>query len=210
MACANQTLKHLLDSWQQIGVLLHAGIKTVKVYAEKQTHIPLSIQYHSITPPTLAGVNCTWIQHLLEVCTDFFYQWQRNLPESLNGASLVTLITCLVKWVQPRSQGSKEENVALSQGSKWPDSASSGSQDPKVLKSNFSNSFSCLCSVVSFYVWMPWASSSTSTVPGHNCSSGTQMAATTLATGVYFRVWGYAVLFFTMTATFLLPLCFSV
>ena len=32
-----------------------------------------------------------------------------HLNHSWNGASSVTLITCLVKWVQPSSQGSKEK-----------------------------------------------------------------------------------------------------
>ena len=130
---------------------------------------------------------------------------------SLNGVSSVTLITCSITWGQPSSQGSKEKMLWYSVRSEWAESASSGGQDPKPLKSNFSNRFSCLCSVVIFGIWMPWVSSNASIMPGHICSSGTWLAATTLATGIlFFRVWGYAILFLTMTVTHLLPLCILV
>ena len=131
------------------------------------------------------------------------------LNYSLNRTSLVTLITCLVEWVQLSSQGSREKMSWYSARSKWAESASSGSQEPKPLNSNFLNSFSCLCSVVNFRVWLPWASSNAYIMPGHTCGSGTQLAATTLATGIFFfRVWGYTILFLTMMATLLLPLQF--
>ena len=130
-----------------------------------------------------------------------------SLNCSLNGTSSVTLIRCLVKWLQPSSQDSKEKMSWYSARSEWAKFASSSDQDPKLLKSNFSNSFSCLCSVVSLCVWMPWASSNVSIMPDHTCSSGTWLAATTLTTGIFFfRVWGYAILFLTTMATFLLPL----
>ena len=133
------------------------------------------------------------------------------LNHSLNRASSVTLVTCSVKWVQLSSQGSTEKMSWYSARNDWVESASSGGQDPKPLKSNFSNSFSCLWSAVSFSVWMPWASSNMSIIPGHIYGSGTQLAATTLATRIFFlRVWGYAILFLTMKVTFLLPLCISV
>ena len=77
------------------------------------------------------------------------------LNHSLNGASSVTLITCFVGWVQPSSQSSKEK-MWYSARSDWVESSSSGGQDPKLLKSVFSNSFSCICSAVSFCVWMLW------------------------------------------------------
>ena len=67
----------------------------------------------------------------------------------------MTLITCLVKWVQLSSQGSKEKILWYSIRTEQVDSANSGDQDPKPLKS----SLSCFCSAVSFSVWMPWASS---------------------------------------------------
>ena len=129
---------------------------------------------------------------------------------SLNRASLVTLITCLLEWLQLSSQGSKEK-MWYSARSEWAESACSGNQDPKLLKSNFLNSFSCLCPAVSFSVWMSWALSNASIMPGHTCSSGTQLGATTLTTGIFFcMVWHYAVLLLTTMATFLLPLCISV
>ena len=34
MACAYQTFKCLLNSWQWVGVLPYVGVKVVKVYAE--------------------------------------------------------------------------------------------------------------------------------------------------------------------------------
>ena len=133
------------------------------------------------------------------------------LNHSLNGVSSVTLITWSVKWVQLSSQGSKEKMLCYSARSGWAGSDSSGDQDPKPLKFNFSNSFSCLFSMVSFCVWMPWASSNASVMPDHICGSGTQLAATTLATQTFFfRVWGYTILFLTTMATFLLPLCILV
>ena len=133
------------------------------------------------------------------------------LNQSLNGASSVTLITCSVKWIQPSSHGSKEKMLWYSVRSEWAELASSGSQDPKLLYSNFSNSFSCLCPVFSFCVWVPWASTNVSIMPDHICGSGTQLAATTFTTGIFFfRVWGCAILFLTMTAALLLPLCILV
>ena len=83
---------------------------------------------------------------------------------SLNEALLVTLITCLVEWVQPSLQASKEKMSWYSARRYWADSASFGSQDPKLLNSNFSNTCSCLCSEVSYCVWMPWASSNVSII----------------------------------------------
>ena len=48
---------------------------------------------------------------------------------------------------------------------------------------SFSNSFCCLCSVVSFWVWMPWASSNASIMPGHTSASGTQLQLPLLPLG---------------------------
>ena len=126
---------------------------------------------------------------------------------SWNGASSVTLITCSVIWVQLSSQGSKEKMSWYSAKSEWVDSTRSRDHDSKLLNSNFSNSFCYLCSVVSFCVWMPWASSNSSIMPGYTCSSGNQLEATTLTTGIFFfRVWGYDVLFLITMAISLLPL----
>ena len=72
------------------------------------------------------------------------------LNHSLNRTSSVTIITCSIERMQLSSQGSKDKMSWYSARSKQMESASSGSQDPKLLKSNFSNSFSCLCSAVCF------------------------------------------------------------
>ena len=133
-----------------------------------------------------------------------------HLNCSLNGASAMTLITCSIEWVQLSLQGTKEKMSWYSARSERVESSSSGGQGPKPLKYDFLNSFSCLCSAIGFWVWMPWASSNVSIMPGYICGLGTQLAATTLATGIFFRVWGYAVLVLTMTVVFLLPLHISV
>ena len=133
------------------------------------------------------------------------------LNHSLNGTSSVTLITCFVEWVQLSLQGSREKMSWYSSRRDWAESASSGGQDPNSLKFNFSNSFSCLCSAVSYCGWMPRALSKASIIPGIICGSGTWLAATTLATRTFFfNIWGYAILFLTTAVVLLLPLCISV
>ena len=56
---------------------------------------------------------------------------------SLNGALSVTLITCSVKWVQLSLPDSMEKMLWYSAKSKQVDSASSGSQDSRLLKQFF-------------------------------------------------------------------------
>ena len=63
--------------------------------------------------------------------------WGIHLNHSLNGASSVTLIKCLVKCVQPSSQDSKEKMSWYSARSEQAELASSGSQDPRLLKSSW-------------------------------------------------------------------------
>ena len=114
-----------------------------------------------------------------------------HLNHSLNGVSSVTLITCSVEWVQSSSRDSKEKMSWYSTRREWAGSASSGSQDPRPLKSNFLNTFYCLCSMVIFGAWMPWTSSNASTMTGHISTSGMLLAAITLAMEIFFfRVWG--------------------
>ena len=55
--------------------------------------------------------------------------WVICINHSLKGASLVTLITCSVEWVQPNLQGSKEKMSLYSVRSEQARSASSGNQD---------------------------------------------------------------------------------
>ena len=71
------------------------------------------------------------------------------LNHSLNGVSLVNLITCLVEWVQPRSLGFNEKTLWYSAKTGWTEAASLGGQDAKPFRSNSSNNFSCLCFTVS-------------------------------------------------------------
>ena len=124
---------------------------------------------------------------------------------SLNGVSSVTLITCLVQWVQPSSLGSSEMSWYLAKRD-LAEAASSGGQDSNLLRSISLNSFSCHCFTVSLGIWWPWSSSDASVKPIGTGSSGIQVTMTALATGVFFlKVWGYAMLFHTTTAMFLLP-----
>ena len=136
MASTDQAFKCLLDPWQWIGVLLHVGFKMAEVYAKAQTPIFLPNQYHSITPCTLAGAYHAWIQHLLQVCMPLLPPTAGgiHLNHSLNEASSVTLITCLVERVQPSLQGSKEKMLWYSAKRDHAESASSGGQDPNPLK----------------------------------------------------------------------------
>ena len=77
------------------------------------------------------------------------------LNHSLNGALLVTFITSSVEWLQLSLQSSKEKMILYSARSEWEESTSSGDQDAKPLKPNFSSSFSCLCAAVSFMSGCP-------------------------------------------------------
>ena len=104
------------------------------------------------------------------------------LNHSLSGASSVTLITCFVEWVQPSSLGSKEKMFWYSAKRDWVESNSLGGQDSNLPKSNFSNSFSCLCFMVNLGVWMLWASLNAFIILSCICGSGTCVAATALAT----------------------------
>ena len=149
----------------------------------KTTALHHALWLGQITPKSNISCKCTW--------TSSTNGGGIHLNHSLNRASSVTLITCSIKWVQPSSQDSKEEMSWYSARGEWVESASFSSQDSRLLKSNFSNSFSCLCLLVMFSVWMPWTLSNTSIMPGCICASGTWLAANTLATGIFFfRVWG--------------------
>ena len=70
------------------------------------------------------------------------------LNHSLNGVSLVTLITCSVEHVQPSLLGSSEKTSWYSGKRDWAEASSMGGQDSKPLRSNSSNNFSCLCFTV--------------------------------------------------------------
>ena len=133
------------------------------------------------------------------------------LNHSLNGMSPVTLITCLLERVLPSLLGSREKMPCYSAKRDWVELASLGGQDSNPLRSNFLNSFSCLCSVVSFCGLIPWTPSNASFIPGPICGSGIQLAATALATRTFFfKVWGNTILFLITTVTLLLPLHISV
>ena len=128
------------------------------------------------------------------------------LNHSLNGTSSATLITCLVEWVQLSLLGSKEKMS-------WYSTQETGQNPPALvakipIHSNLASwTVSPVCFIVSFSIWMPWASSNASIILGYICGSDTQLATTALVTGIFFfTVWGYAILFLTTMVTFLLPL----
>ena len=58
------------------------------------------------------------------------------LNHSLEGVSSVTVITCVVKWVQLSSQGSSEKMPWYSAKSDWAEAAISCGQDSNPLRSN--------------------------------------------------------------------------
>ena len=122
---------------------------------------------------------------------------------SLNGLSSVTLITCLVEWLQPSSLGFNKKISWHSAKRDWVVAANSGGQDSNLLRSSSSNNFSCLCFTVNLGIYWPWSSSDASVKLISTDSSGIWVTTTALVMGVFFlRVWGYAMLFLTTTATF--------
>ena len=208
---------HLPDSpcflgpWQWVGVFLCVGIKMAEIYTKTYTSILLLNQHYCITPCTLAGVKCAWINISCR-CVQISSTNSRviHLNGSLNGVLSVTLITCSVEWVQPSLLGSKEK-MWYSARKDWVESASLGGQDSNPLKSSSLKNFSCLCFTVILGIWRPWVLSNASITPVCIGGSGTHMAVTALTMGVFFlKIWGYPILFLTTTGTFLLPLCNSV
>ena len=134
-----------------------------------------------------------------------------HLNHCLNGVSWVTLITCLVEWVQPSSLGSSQKTLWYLAKRDQAEATSFGGQDSNPLRSNSSNNLSCLCFTVNSGIWWPQFSSNASFKLVSTGGCGTWVTATALATGVFFlRVWGYAVLYLTTTITFFLPLHNSV
>ena len=107
------------------------------------------------------------------------------LNHSLNGMSSVTLIT--FGWLgTAKLTGFQRKKMSWYSAKRdQAELTSSGGQDSNPLTSNFSNNFSCLCSMVSLCGWMPWASSNASIITGLICGSSTSLAATTLATGTF-------------------------
>ena len=128
------------------------------------------------------------------------------LNHSLNGVSLVTLITCSDEWVQLSSLGSNEKMSWYSAKRDWAESARLGGHDSNPLRSNSSNNISCLCFTVSLGTWRPYAPSKASITSVCIGGSGTHVTAAALATRVFFlRVWGHTLLFLTTMVMFLLP-----
>ena len=110
---------------------------------------------------------------------------------SLKGVSSITLIVCLVEWMQPNSVGSNEKTLWYSAKSQQAASASSGGHKSNPLRSSSSNSFPFLCLTVNWNVWGFWGPSSPSHKLVSISGSGTAIVATALATRVFFwRVWG--------------------
>ena len=117
---------------------------------------------------------------------------------------------CSVEWVQPNSAGSNENTSWYLARSQWAVSTNSGVQESRLLKSNSSNNFPCLCLTVSLGVWKSVDLPIPSCNPLDLGGPGTVDTAATLATGVFWRVCRYAVLFLTTTTAFLLPFLNSV
>ena len=200
--------------------ILSSGYESFFVWVLRQQK---SIQKHR--PPSFFQTSTTTLHHALwlgqitpesNISHRYVQTSSTNgrgihLNHSLNGVLSMTLITCLAEWVQPSSLGSKEKTLWYSAKRDVVESTSSGGQDSNPLKSNSLNNFSCLYFTVSFGVWRPCTLSDASITPVPIGGSGTNVAATALTTEVFFlRVWGYATLFLTTTAAFLLPLHNSV
>ena len=71
-----------------------------------------------------------------------------HLNLSLKEVSSITLIMCLVEWVQPSSLGSNEKTSWYLARSNQVESASSRGHNSKPLRSSSSNSLPCLCLAV--------------------------------------------------------------
>ena len=126
-----------------------------------------------------------------------------HLDCSLNGVSSVTLITCVVEWVQPSSLGSSEKMS----GETWQPLPTLVAMISSPLRSKSLNNFSWHCFMVNLGIWQPCLSSDASVELICTGSSGIQVSMTALAAWVFFlRVWGYAVLFLTTTTVMFLLL----
>ena len=118
---------------------------------------------------------------------------------------------CSIEWVQPNSAGSNENTSWYSARSQQAASTNSGVQKSRLLKSNLSNNFPCLCLTVSLGVWKSADLPISSCNPSDLGSPGTGNAAAALAKGCFSgRVCRYAVLFHTTKTAFLLPFLNSV
>ena len=113
------------------------------------------------------------------------------LNHSLNGVTSVTLITCLVEWVQPSLLGSSENMSWYSAKRDQAEATSMGVQNSNPLRSNSSNNYSCLYFTVNLGIWWLCSSSGASVKPVCTGVSGTQLTVIALTPGVFFlRVWG--------------------
>ena len=207
VASTHQALQHFLYSRKRVGILFVQAFRW-----------PKSIQKWK--PPSFFQTN-TMVLHqalwlgLIVPDSNISFKWFLTsstndggiyLNHSLKGVSSVTFIICSVEWVQPNSAGSNKNTSWYSAMSWQAASSSARVHESRLLKSNLSNKFPCLCLTVSLGVWESWDSSA----PSCNCSplggSGTGNATTTQITGVFLqRVCKYVVLFHTTTTAFLLP-----
>ena len=172
MASTHQTFQCLLNSQQWVGILLHVGVKMVEVCVKVQAPILLwtstTALHHAfwlgqIMSESNISQKCAWTSatNCGGIC----------LNDSLNGTSSVTLIICLIEWVQPSSLDSREKMSWYSAKRDWAELTSSGGQDSNPLKYIFSNNFSCLCPMVSLCGWLPQALCNASIIPGLICGS---------------------------------------
>ena len=121
------------------------------------------------------------------------------LNHSLNRVSLVTLITCLVEWVQLSSLGSNEKTCGIHPreiGWNLPDWVG---MIPIHSDITPSNKFSCLCFAVILGVWRPFVSSNVSITPVCKGGFGTLVTATILTTGAFFSESQDTLYFFSLT-----------
>ena len=93
-----------------------------------------------------SSISCRWFQ------TSSTSSGGICLNCSLKGVSSVTLIVCLVEWVQPNSTGSNENMLWYWARSWWAASANPRGQEFNPLKSSLSNSFPCICLMVNLEV----------------------------------------------------------
>ena len=162
---AYQTLQHLLNSLQGVGVPSSYGNSDGRSQCR-------SISLHpSFLTNTMALHHALWLGCIApDYSISLRWLWTSStkgrgicLNCSLKGVSSVTLIVCLVEWVQPNSAGSNEKTLWYLAKSQWADSANSGGHDPSPLRSSSSNSFPCLCWTVNLGAWGLW---------GLSCPSG--------------------------------------
>ena len=68
---------------QRKGIFLGPSIQFLKIDTEPESSIFLMDQYNSITPGSLAGLDGTYIEHVIQVFFYLFQEIRRDVPWSL-------------------------------------------------------------------------------------------------------------------------------